>query len=143
MSPKPNERFKRGWSFLVDEFFKKPLRMAVVAVVSGVLITGGNFVVKKTTTWFSKVIVMNKRMERVEDALLFQARADSALIQELKEQRGILDTLRYQMAGVKGALSAEGIYLSRINVPTSAVGGGAPTERVVRPDTSYHRRRPR
>ena len=81
MSPKtPQEHIQKGWSFLVDEFFKKPARMAVAAIVFGTLVTGGTFAVNKFGHWLGRVISMDKRMVQVEEQLKAQAQTDSTLI---------------------------------------------------------------
>lgn len=107
------EHFQKGWGWLVEEFLKKPFRMAVVAVVSGILITGGNFVVKKTGIWLGKVINMSRRMAQVEAALVKFSSNDSLLNAKIDKQSEVLSAVRDELLEFRGALRSQGIYSSR------------------------------
>lgn len=107
------EHFQKGWGLFVEEFLKKPVRMAVLAIISGILITGGNFVVGRTSLWLGKVINMNKRVTSVEVRLSEQVRADSLLQATMQKQYGVLMAVRDELIEIRGAMRARGIYVSR------------------------------
>lgn len=104
------EHFQKGWGWLVEEFLKKPFRMAVVAIVSGILITGGNFVVKKTGIWLGKVINMNQRIVQVEADLSKSSYNDSILEVKINKQSEVLSAVRDELLEFRGALRSQGIY---------------------------------
>lgn len=117
MSPKikDNEQVKRGWSFVVDEFLKKPSRMAAGLLIVSMLVAGGNFLGQ----WFIKVISINKRVTAIERTVATLVTSDSlrTIKDEIyrEQQRGRMDSLMIYVARIQGALSTEGIRVSRMS----------------------------
>lgn len=117
MSPKikDNEQVKRGWSFIVDEFLKKPSRMATGLLIVSMLVAGGNFLGQ----WLIKVISMNKRVTAIERTVAALVTSDSlrTIKDEIyrEQQRGRMDSLMIYTARIQGALSTEGIRVSRMS----------------------------
>jgi len=112
---KSQEQLQRNWSMLVDEFLKKPLRMVVAGLVVSVLTVGGNFLGQ----WFIKVINVNKRVTAIERTVATLATSDSlrTIKDEVyrEQQRGRMDSLMIYVARIQGALSTEGIRVSRMS----------------------------
>lgn len=112
---KGQEQILKGWNLLVEEFFKKPLRMVAFGLVVSALTAGGNFLGQ----WFIKVINMNKRVTVIE-LTVKKIKTDDSLnaIKEdtyREQQRNKTDSLMIYVARIQGALGTGGIHVSRMS----------------------------